>query len=152
MNPDPNVAHAAVIVDDGKDKWEITTLLGSFNSINSDTSTPDLTSMPWWDDFNKAGFFAQSVADRLSLPDDEFGPAFAHVAGATVVVSRSCILLFNLNCGIVPNGALPQTTSARFAVATLVPTVPLPAGLPILLTGLAGFAGLRMRKKWKAQV
>lgn len=32
-----------------------------------------------------------------------------------------------------------------------ISVVPLPAGLPLLLTGLAGFAGLRMRKKRKAQ-
>ncbi|MEP1200904.1 VPLPA-CTERM sorting domain-containing protein [Tateyamaria sp.] len=31
------------------------------------------------------------------------------------------------------------------------PAVPLPAGLPLVLTGLAGFAGFRMRKKQKAQ-
>lgn len=30
--------------------------------------------------------------------------------------------------------------------------IPLPAGLPLLITGLAGFAGLRMRKKRAAQV
>ena len=42
-------------------------------------------------------------------------------------------------------------TEATYANWTLAP-IPLPAGLPLLLTGLAGFAGLRLRQKRKAQV
>ena len=42
---------------------------------------------------------------------------------------------------------------ASFPVKVVqVGAVPLPAGLPLVLTGLAGFAGLRLRKKRSVQV
>jgi hypothetical protein len=48
------------------------------------------------------------------------------------------------------SGYIPEPTQFTYST-TVVPTaaVPLPAGLPLVLTGLAGFLGLRMRKKRK---
>ena len=155
-----NVAHAKVIVNDGIYDWEITTIHGSFDSINADPSTPNLTLQPWWGSASVAGFFANTVAEQFDFPiSGIYGPFFAWGYRSS---SESEVAFCNNfsgpygNCGpssvLMTHYPYPKTATAVFAVAEKVSPVPVPAGLPLVLTGLAGFAGLRMRKKRKAQV
>lgn len=55
-------------------------------------------------------------------------------------------------CTVDGTGHTTAAFAARFYYVDIVSPVPLPAGLPLVLTGLAGLAGLRMRHKRKAQV
>ncbi len=55
--------------------------------------------------------------------------------------------------GLTPSdGIIIPNLDVDLSITPALAPVPLPAGLPLVLTGLAGFAGLRMRKKRKAQV
>ncbi|MEP1198261.1 VPLPA-CTERM sorting domain-containing protein [Tateyamaria sp.] len=148
------VAQAAVIVADGTDKWEITTITGTFSSISADTTLTDYTSLPWYGTRGMAAPFAIAVGDRLGIPNgSSVGPYFVFTAfGSTANVFFCPDLDLSSDCPTPDYKPISAGDTHTFAWATKVSPVPLPAGLTLVLTGLAGFAGLRMRKQRKAQV
>ncbi len=89
---------------------------------------------------------------------DNFGDTFTILASVPTVVGFT-------DGGILPSPTPPfctgfwcfeesrgnGTSTPATSFSLDISVVPLPAGLPLLLTGLAGFAGLRMRQKRKAQ-
>lgn len=98
-----------------------------------------------------------------------FANSFSVLSGSMVVAVFDSYGQFNTPPAVTccslfiyttPNGSLAGLSNVNTSVPLASDTgliftpatVPLPAGLPLLATGLAGFTALRMRKKRKAQV
>jgi len=60
----------------------------------------------------------------------------------------NCVVGFANNCSeFLPTAIFVGLATDDGTASTAPPVVPLPAGLPLLLTGFAAFAGLRSRKR-----
>ncbi len=131
-------------------EYDLTTITGTFED-NIDR----ITSQVWWGDSALAASFASVTRQSLAgLPNSHptlgpniYGAFFAKGTGFNCpecVVSTAVSFTNNINSVT----SFPDLV-ATFAVveqSVVVPSVPLPAGGLLLMTGLAGAVGLRRRK------
>ncbi|WP_272011622.1 VPLPA-CTERM sorting domain-containing protein [Roseovarius sp. ZX-A-9] len=133
-------ANAATVTVNGSD-WEINTVRGTFGDIEG-----VLTSQVWWGDRAVAIDFAEVVGDTLGLPNFGIrGPSFSYVEAFDPKWVSSAF--WNSPLSIVSELNTDKTAFRTWAVATPVAPIPIPASGLLLLTGLAGVAGLKRRKK-----
>ncbi len=139
-------SHAATFTVNGDD-FDVTTITGPF-----DANQGFLESQIWWGDSTLAMAFADVVGLAFGTPNFgvPYGPLFAFdtfdinltaIDGVDTyaVYVPSTVELFNV--GAFANQPL------TYAVATPLSAVPLPASGLLLLSGLAGVAALKHRKK-----
>jgi len=105
--------------------------------------TFDSTALPAGDAFFVESDLTVSFADALFFRDGFNDKLFFGGYGGWVPQ------LFSSN---ESDGAEDFSSHSTSTGKTIFAPIPLPAGLPLLLTGLAGFAGLRLRKKRAAKV
>jgi hypothetical protein len=127
----------------------------TFSSNDFGESTATFTISPTVNSFTWTGNMLSSadLAARTSVNNPEFTFEFAPSANLAVLDCFDLVTTPLTDCAgdfLFSQGA--RVLSAVVFDTKSSPAVPLPAGLPLVLTGLAGFAGLRMRKKRKAQV
>lgn len=135
------------------EEWEVSILETTFNDQSA-----LLQSQPWWGDFGLASEFvlAFGIPDgTANIPSGLIGPYFAYQVGIgprpDAILSSA--QLFTSPVDTFAGGIIRDAGDRfRYAVAVQVAPVPLPAGLPLLLTGLVAFLGLRKRKMRAAQV
>lgn len=138
------VSHAATFSVNGTD-WDITTFPGSFENNEA-----LLVSQVWYGNEALAQDFANAVGLSLGVltANSNLGPLFAFDDPSGPLLSAASVRVSTLIAGSF--GVVETSVSAEYAIATVVPpvsTVPLPAGGLLLVSGLAGIAGLRRRKK-----
>ena len=145
-----SAASAAVIQNevliDGE-KW----LVSILETDSFDNQSSVLTDQVWWGDADLAFQFAEAfgTSDDSVNPETGGGGLFAYATPfPNQVRSKRCSLPDFCSSS---SYLLDTTRSKRFAIASLVSTVPLPAGLPLLLAGIGGL-GLMARKKRRAQI
>jgi hypothetical protein len=136
----------------GGSNYDVTTFEGSFE--NNQTL---LEGQVWFNNFGLANDFVDAIGDTLGLLNSRLGagPVFAFstysFGGFDNVEGRA----FSQNHPF-QRRSVTGTIGSNFvfAVATLAPPspVPSPAGGLLLLSGLAGVAGLKRRKKRAAKV
>ena len=129
------VAHAAPVTVGGVD-YDVATIVGSFND-NEDL----LISQVWWEDQPLAEDFARELGNAFGGVNifGTVGPAFAFTTfpGNTIPSFGGVGYRADLDDGSSLTGlGAPLEDEFTFAVATT--TVPIPAGLALLLTALAG--------------
>lgn len=139
-----SAAHA-VVVDYGGTDYEVTSFTGSSYTSNQSL----LESQIWFGDTGIADHFANAVNTQLGLNAiSVYGPYFAYASfigpNGPGFRERSWDIRISAVNG---ESQSASNTSWVFATATAVSPVPLPAGGVLLLTGLAGMAALRRRKK-----
>jgi hypothetical protein len=128
-------AAAATVTVDGHD-WDITVTTTSFSA-----SSVDLQAQPWWNSESKANAFASALLP--SNLDSVFFP-YASFTSFNIPLASSCITLNGaVSCGVV----FSLAGFAPYAFATKVNPIPLPAGAPLVLSGIAALAGLQWRKR-----
>jgi hypothetical protein len=150
---------AAVIQDqvtvDGVD-WTVTIL----DAATFESQMDLLTAQVWWNNQGLAFAFAETFGSGTSddFLNSGFGAMFAYDTFSTFDQNNTEISQVRL---APPMGTLTTdfnfppfltSDSFRYATATMVSSVPLPAGLPLLLIGFAGLAGLRLRNRRRAQL
>lgn len=148
---------AAVITNDvvvNNQDWRVSILeADTFENIAS-----LLTSQIWFGNYDLAFDFAfafgpsdDSVNADTIFGDRAIGALFAYEADSTNSGFRATWCSSSFGC--VDGDLLGSSTDLeyRFAVAERIDPIPLPAGLSLLLTGLAGFGVLRLRKKQTAK-
>ena len=127
--------------------YDVTTITGTF-----DNNTALLESQVWWGDAAAAQAFAGLVGDALGYPNSYnssggAGPDFAYEIGQDPSPPPYTHgYVFRQSDQSVVGYYPPTPSTATYAVATLAP-VPLPAGGVLMVTALAGLAGLRRRKR-----
>ena len=135
----------AVTVTVGDTDWDVTTIEGS-----SLDNLALLKSQEWWGDFALAGLFGNAVDDSLGYPNETVGetsgPIFAYQADSLSVSGRTKFL----RTGFIGTAVLSRSESYVFAVADRASVVPLPAGLPLLFTGIGGLVLFGARRRCSA--
>jgi len=141
---------ASVVVKVGGFDYRVTTKFGTFIALN-DAGILDGTRLDqqiWWGKQTLAKQFSEAVGLGLGPNASPLsfgaGPLFAYAGGEpnSLAVPAACFG-FNdfLGCSSVSD------VDWTYAVATQVPPVPLPAGAPLVLSGLAALAGLGWRRR-----
>jgi len=132
--------------------YDVTTMTGSF-----DNNSALLESQVWWGDATAAQAFAGLVGSALGYPNSCFyqdycGPDFAYQLVQDPSPPNYTIgYVFRESDQSVVNWypATPST-GRTYAIASVAP-VPLPAGGVLMVTAVAGLAGLRRRKRQAAR-
>ncbi len=132
--------------------YDVTTYSGSF-----DSNSALLESQVWWGDAAAAQDFAALVGSALGYPNDCFyqdycGPDFAYQLVQDPSPPNYTIgyVFRQSDQSVVAWHPATVSTARTYAIATLAP-VPLPAGGVLMVTALAGLAGLRRRKRQTAR-
>lgn len=138
----------ATTVTVGGTDYDISTIKGSF----TDNQTL-LESQPWAGDSPLAVQFVFAVGDSFGLPNDDGFGSFLGPYFAVEIFDPDPSFDPLVRVNLIDNGGSANTRFAGldadfvYAVATEVAAVPLPAGGVLLLSGLAGAAALKRRKK-----
>lgn len=137
-------SQAATFTVGGTD-YDVTTVTGTFDANRS-----LLMSQLWWGNGTLASSFATEV--KFSLGNDptvsSLGAVFAYGVDAGTFEKAYGQAWRNSPPNSTPFWTADTAFATRlYAVATVIPAVPLPAGGVLLLSGLAGMAALRRRKK-----
>jgi hypothetical protein len=140
---------SAVTLTYGAQDYEITTISGTFDALGT-----TLMDQAWWGDIGLSGELAKLLGTTLGLPNSSLGavsgPAFAFEEYTSGGVQKNySARIFSGNLNYFGRSNTEQEVWA-VAVAPTVPAVPLPAGGLLLLSGLAGVAALKRRKKLTA--
>ena len=141
-------ANAATFTVNGQD-FDITTVTGTFDSLNS---TGLLSNQIWFGDQLLAIDFATAVGFSLGTPNfgGDDGPLFAYgTDGTDSFLGVTFGILFSGPPQPIGN-IVSVGSTLTFAVATPLSAVPLPAGGMLMLSGLAGIAAFKRRKKHPA--
>jgi hypothetical protein len=141
----------------GGNDFDITTISGTFTDLQG-----QLESQLWWGDDYLARQFATAVSTQLGTADatDNYGPLFVHGRGQRSLHTWAWYFPHVYGGSRLASVGGPLSTDRNFAVCVscsspppTVPNpdppspVPLPAGGLLLLSGLAGVAALKRRKK-----
>lgn len=135
------------------------------DSTFSGTGTETFTSTGSFSGDTLLSFDITVAGFAYTITDDNLFPVYPRVGFTDDVVtyidySTGIFSIFydpvaQVNAVILLPGTASESDFGFGYITSITPNapaVPLPAGLPLVLTGLAGFAGLRMRKKRNAQV
>jgi hypothetical protein len=133
----------AVVVNYLGTNYDVTSFEGTYND-----SKALLESQVWFGSFAIASDFAALIKTDLGLPGfTVYSPYFAFETNLLETEYTHRAWDIRLNGGLGGVGGQSQATNANWTFATAtVSAVPLPAGGVLLLTALAGVAGLRLRK------
>jgi hypothetical protein len=126
----------------GGDEFDITTIFRSFNDNQA-----LLEAQIWWGGAIIASDFASVVGDLFGPIDPSFnGPHFAISEEPLLVFGELVVKVVVFNgLGEVEQSNRVTTNNRTYAVASPISAVPLPTGGLLLLSGVAGFAGLKRR-------
>lgn len=131
----------AVTVDVVGDTYDVTTITGSF--LDNQTLLEDQV---WWGDSALALDFAGAVGSLLGFPNLDIGPFFAFGENLVTTNVLAALCEDTGTCGIFGD-INAEYSGYTYAIASLVPAIPLPASAFLMLAGLGGLAALRRKQK-----
>lgn len=110
----------------------------------------DLSEFTGWQGFSAYAGFEARIPLLLAIGNTPALQPFAVSGGSCTILSNYsfCFQDASGRSAIAPN----TNEQWSYSLSTDVSNIPLPAGLPLVLTGLAGFVGVRMWKKRTPQV